>query len=83
MHDMSDITMHLRRFAQQDIHRHVDRIVACLRVDHAQLALFGRGADGALTVRGGAIPANGSVWFGFGTSGSGSYSTPKVSCAAS
>ena len=42
---MSHIAMHLRRLAEQHVHRHVDRRVAVLRVDHLQLPLLGRRAD--------------------------------------
>ncbi len=45
LRDARDVAMHLRRLAEQDIHRHVDRIVVMLRIEHAQLALFGGDAN--------------------------------------
>ena len=40
------VALHLRRLAQQDVHRHVDRLVAQFRVDQFQLTLFGGHAHG-------------------------------------
>ena len=43
--DVADVSMHFRRLAEQDVHWHVDRLVAVLRIDDLQLTLFGCGAD--------------------------------------
>ena len=40
------VALHLRRLAQQNVHRHVDRFVAQFRVDQFELAFFGGHAHG-------------------------------------
>ena len=43
---MDHVALHLRRLAQQNVHRHVDRLVTEFRVDQFELTLFGGHAHG-------------------------------------